>query len=141
MKALMLLPLALLPFSACAVAQQKVESAGITPAVKLEEVISGHLTELNGKFKLRVTELTFAPGASLGVHHHAGPGVRLVLSGELTFVQAGKTIVYRAGDYFYESGNVVHTASNATKAPVRVAFFEVLPVHWSGPSLTPPRAY
>jgi quercetin dioxygenase-like cupin family protein len=141
MKPLMLLLLALLQFSAGAIAQHKVESVGITPAVKLEEVISGHLTELNGKFKLRVTELTFAPGASLGVHHHAGPGVRLVLSGELSFVQAGKTTIYRAGDYFYESGNVVHTASNASKAPVRVAFFEVLAVQWSGPSVTPPRAY
>ena len=141
MKARALLAFILLASTACAFAQQKVEAVGITPAVKLEEVVSGHLTELNGKFKLRVTELTFAPGASLGVHHHAGPGVRLVLSGELTFTQAGKATTYRAGDYFYESGNVVHTASNATKAPVRVAFFEVLPVQWSGPSLTPPRAY
>jgi quercetin dioxygenase-like cupin family protein len=64
MKLLLPLLLALLQFSGGAVAQQKVESVGITPAVKLEEVISGHLTELNGKFKLRVTELTFAPGAS-----------------------------------------------------------------------------
>ena len=105
MKARALLAFILLASSACAFPQQKVEAVGITPAVKLEELVSGHLTELNGKFKLRVTELTFAPGASLGVHHHAGPGVRLVLSGELTFMQAGKATTYRAGDYFYESGS------------------------------------
>jgi quercetin dioxygenase-like cupin family protein len=132
---------ALLQVSECAVAQEKVETVGITPLVKLEEIISGHLNELNGKFKLRVTELTFAPGASLGAHHHAGPGIRLVLSGELTFAQAGKAIVYKTGDYFYESGNVVHTAQNKAKAPLRVAFFEILPVQWSGPSLIPPKAY
>jgi quercetin dioxygenase-like cupin family protein len=141
MKPLTLLLFALLQFRESAVAQQKVEAVGITPVVKLEEVISGHLNELNGKFKLRVTELTFAPGASLGEHHHAGPGIRLVLAGELTFVQAGKAIVYRTGEYFFESGNVVHTARNATKAPVRVAFFEILPAQSSGPSLIPPRAY
>ena len=68
MKAPALLALVLLAFSACAFAQQKVEAVGITPAVKLEEVISGHLTEL-----------TFAPGAALGVHHRfrcSGPDLR-----------------------------------------------------------------
>jgi hypothetical protein len=37
---------------------------GITSAVKLEEVVFGHLTELNGKYKMRATEVTFAPGAT-----------------------------------------------------------------------------
>jgi hypothetical protein len=60
-------------------AQQDVEARGITSVVKLEEVIFGHLAELNGKFKLRATELTFAPEAYLGVHHHIGPGIRYVL--------------------------------------------------------------
>ena len=31
-------------------AQEKVEIRGITSVIKLEEVIFGHLTELNGKF-------------------------------------------------------------------------------------------
>ena len=141
MNLLVLLLFAVLQFPQYAVAQEKVESIGITPLLKLEEIVSGHLTDLNGKFKLRVTEFTLAPGASLGAHHHAGPGIRLVLSGELTFTQAGKAIVYKAGDYFFESGNVVHTAGNQTKAPARVAFFEILPVEWSGPSVIPPKAY
>jgi quercetin dioxygenase-like cupin family protein len=132
---------ALLQVSECTIAQPNVESVGISPVIKLEETVSGHLTELNGKFKLRATELTLAPGAFLGAHHHAGPGIRLVLSGELTFTQAGKATVYRTGDYFFESGNVVHTAQNKTNSPVRVAFFEILPVSWSGPSLIPPKAY
>jgi quercetin dioxygenase-like cupin family protein len=141
MNRLLVVLFALLQVSECAIAQQKVESVGITPEVKLEETVSGHLTELNGKFKLRATELTLAPGAFLGPHHHAGPGIRLVLSGELTFTQAGKASVYRTGDYFYESGNVVHTAQNKSNAPVRVAVFEILPVGWSGPSLIPPKVY
>src|SRR5467141_2651902 len=42
-------------------AQETVETRGITSVIKIDEVIFGHLTELNGKFKLRATELTFAP--------------------------------------------------------------------------------
>jgi quercetin dioxygenase-like cupin family protein len=120
-------------------AQQKVDSAGLTPKVKLEEVISGHLTELNGKFKLRVTENVLEPGAHLGAHHHAGPGVRYVVSGTLTFVQAGKATLYQAGDSFYESGNVVHTAHNKTSSPVRLMIFEILPVDWAGSSVILPK--
>lgn len=121
------------------VAQEKVEIRGITSSVKLEEVVYGHLADINGKFKLRVTELTFEPGASLGAHHHVGPGIRFVASGKLTFAQPGKATIYKAGDYFYESGNVVHTAHNDTKTPVRVVFVEILPAQWVGPSVIPPK--
>jgi hypothetical protein len=86
-------------------AQDKVSMSGISAAIKLEEPVSGNLTELNGKYKLRATEVTFAPGALLDAHHHAGPGLR------------------------------------RTKAPVRVVFFEVLPVTHTGPSVIPPKAY
>jgi len=42
-------------------AQETVETRGITSVIKIDEVIFGHLTELNDKFKLRATQLTFAP--------------------------------------------------------------------------------
>ncbi|MGA8889439.1 MAG: cupin domain-containing protein, partial [Pseudolabrys sp.] len=74
-------------------AQESVEMRGITSAVKLEEVVFGHLTELNGKYKMRATEVTFAPGGYLGVHHHVGPGIRYVLSGEVTFTEGGRATV------------------------------------------------
>jgi hypothetical protein len=45
-------------------AQETVETRGITSVIKIDEVIFGHLTELNGKFKLRATELTFARTAT-----------------------------------------------------------------------------
>ena len=132
---------ALLSLPGHSVAQEKVDAKGIASSVKIEEAISGHLPELNGKFKFRVTEVTFEPGAYLGAHHHAGPGVRFVVSGRLTFVQAGKETIYQAGDFFYESGNVVHTAQNKTKSPVRVIFFEVLPTQWTSPSVIPPKSF
>jgi hypothetical protein len=92
------------------VAQETVEARGVASAVKLEEVVSGHLADLNGKFRLRATEVIIESGGYLGPHHHAGPGIRFVASGK-------------------------------TKSPVRIIFFEILPVPWSGPPVIPPKAY
>jgi quercetin dioxygenase-like cupin family protein len=104
------------------VAQEQVDTRGITSEIKLEEVIFGHLAALNDRFKLRATELTFAPGAYLGVHHHVGPGIRYVLSGEVTFTEGGSATIYKAGDYFFETGNLAHTAENKTNLPLRILF-------------------
>ena len=120
-------------------AQDTVEMRGITAAIKLEEVVYGHLHELNGKFKLRATEVTFAPDAYLGVHHHVGPGIRYVLAGEVTFTEGGKTTIYKTGDYFFETGNLAHTAQNKTSVPLRILFVEILPKDWSAPTVIPPK--
>jgi quercetin dioxygenase-like cupin family protein len=107
-------------------AEENVETRGITSEIKIEEVIFGHLAELNGKFKLRATELTFAPDGYVGVHHHVGPGIRYVISGELTFAEGGEETVYKAGEYYFETGNLAHTAQNKTHEPVRVLVLEIL---------------
>jgi quercetin dioxygenase-like cupin family protein len=121
-------------------AAQNVEAHGITSEIKLEEVVFGHLAEINGKFKVRATEVTFAPGAYLGVHHHVGPGIRYVLSGEVAFTEGGQTTVYKTGDYFFETGNLAHTAQNNTTLPLRILFFEILPKDWSAPTVIPPKS-
>lgn len=137
---LLLLVVALLAGADRSVAQEKAEVRGITPVIKLDEVIFSHLTELNGKFKLRATEFTFAPDAYLGVHHHVGPGIRYVISGELTFTEGGQETIYRAGDYYFEPGNVAHTAQNKTKLPLRVLVVEILPKDWTAPTVIPPKS-
>ena len=137
---LLLLVVVLLAGADRSEAQEKVEARGITPVIKLDEVIFSHLTELNGKFKLRATEFTFAPDAYLGVHHHIGPGIRYVISGELTFTEGGQETVYRAGDYYFEPGNVAHTAQNKTKLPLRVLVVEILPKDWTAPTVIAPKA-
>jgi quercetin dioxygenase-like cupin family protein len=121
-------------------AQESVEIRGVTSEVKIEEVIFGHLTELNGKFKLRATELTFAPNGYVGVHHHIGPGIRYVISGELTFAEGGQETVYKAGDYFFETGNLAHTAQNKTNVPLRVLVVEILPKDWTAPAMIAPKS-
>jgi quercetin dioxygenase-like cupin family protein len=121
-------------------AQQKVDVKGVTSKLKLEEMVSGHLSELNGKYKLRVSEITLEPGGFVGEHHHIGPGIRFVASGELTFVQGGKTTVYKAGDYYYESGDVSHSGHNKGTSPLLIIQFEILPADWKGGAAVPPKA-
>ena len=119
-------------------AQQKVEVKGQSSKIKINQVASGYLTELNGKYQLRVSEGTFEPGGSVGLHHHAGPGIRCVTVGELTYaLPDGKTTIYKAGDCFYESGDVAHTARNATGKPLVLLNFEILPTSLKGGSIMP----
>ena len=121
-------------------AQQQVDRKGQTSQSKLEQVISGYLTELNGKYKLRVSEITFEPGGYIGEHHHIGPGLRFVTSGELTFVKGDETTIYKAGDYYYESGDMTHRAYNKTNSPVLLINFEILPADWTGPTAVLPKS-
>jgi quercetin dioxygenase-like cupin family protein len=140
MRFTLLIFVALLGGAARLAAEETVETRGITSAVKLDEILFGHLTELNGKFKLRATELTFAPGGYLGAHHHIGPGIRYIISGELTFAEGGQETVYKSGEYFFETGNLAHTAQNKTNAPLRVLIVEILPKDWAGPAVITPKS-
>ena len=117
-----------------------VERSDQSSQVKLEMVVSGHLAEINDKYKLRASETVYQPGGYIGEHHHAGPGIRYVETGELTYIQGEKTTVYKNGDYFYESGDITHTAVNKTSQVVVIINFELLPKDWSGSSAVLPPA-
>jgi len=112
----------------------EVQRNGLHADLKIERVISGNLTELNGKYKLRVAAVTYDPGGFVGNHHHAGPGLRCVYEGTLTYVQEDVTNRYGPGDCFYESGNVDHHAQNDGDDPVRLFNFQILPKDWAGSS-------
>ena len=58
----------------------KVDTKGLVAKIKFEAELAGFLTELNGRYKLRVTELTLEPGGHVGEHNHVGPGIRQVTS-------------------------------------------------------------
>src|SRR5262247_1066506 len=134
------LPLAALllhPRMAAAQAPARVDTKGLTAKIKFESALSGYLGELNGKYKLRVTELVLEPGGYVGEHHHAGPGIRQVTSGYMTYVLPEKTVVYGPGDFFFESGDVTHTTQNKTDAPMVHVLFEILPADLRGPSIMP----
>jgi hypothetical protein len=89
---------------AVALATTHVETKDVQPVQRLEQVISGHLTDLNGKYKFRVSEVTYQSGGYVGDHHHAGPGVQVVMAGEFTYVKGDKTTVYKPGDLVLRAG-------------------------------------
>jgi quercetin dioxygenase-like cupin family protein len=144
-----LLALATAPFVALAQAGEaraqvgvspvKVDTNGLVAKIKFEAPLDGFLKDINGKYKLRVTELTLAPGGHVGEHNHEGPGIRQVTSGYMTYVLPDRTVVYGPGDFFFESGDINHTVFNRTDAPMVHVLFEILPANLNGPSLIPVR--
>ncbi|HEV2105076.1 MAG TPA: cupin domain-containing protein [Candidatus Eisenbacteria bacterium] len=116
----------------------EVVKSGFEGRLLLERAVAGHLKELNGRYVLRLSETTYAPGGYIGAHQHAGPGIRYVEEGRLAYVQQGRTTVYGPGDCFYETGDTTHTARNDGKTPVRLLNFELLPAGWRGSSAIPP---
>ena len=132
---------ALLHVAVSSSAQQQVpqDRKGATGTVKLEQVISGYLTDINGKYKLRVSESNYGPGGYIGEHQHVGPGIRYIVSGEWTRVVGGKTETRKAGDYWYSSGDRTGSSSNKGNSTVRIINFEILPADWKGGSAIPPK--
>jgi quercetin dioxygenase-like cupin family protein len=135
-----MLAVATLCFFAIALAQNptSVDTKDVQPVPRLEQVVSGHLADLNGKYKFRVSEVTYQPGGYVGDHQHAGPGVRVIMAGEFTYVRGDKTIVYKTGDAFFEPGDVTHRAYNRGNTILKVMNIEILPADFKGSALLPP---
>ena len=140
MKRLILLPLALCAVGFLASAQdlRTVERKASTTKMDFEHIIAGHLKELNGKYKIRVSENTYGPGGYIGNHQHVGPGVRYIVSGELTYMESDSTRIYRPGEYFFEPGDITHKAFNRGDVPVVILNFDLLPADWNGPTAVTP---
>ena len=118
----------------------KVNTQGVKARILYEAPINGgHLPELKGKYKMRITEITIAPGGHVGDHNHLGPGIRQMTVGEMEYILPDKTVIYRAGDFFFETGDVSHRVNNKTGDPNTHLLFEILPIDLKGPSLIVPR--
>jgi quercetin dioxygenase-like cupin family protein len=118
----------------------KVDTKGVSARILYEAPISGgHLPELKGKYKLRITEISIAPGGHVGDHNHLGPGIRQMTLGEMEYIMPHMTMTYRAGDYFFETGDISHRVINKSGAVNAHLLFEILPADLKGPSLIPPK--
>lgn len=118
----------------------KVDTQGVKARILYEAPINGgHLPDLKGKYKMRITEITIAPGGHVGDHNHLGPGIRQMTVGEMEYILPDKTVIYRAGDFFFETGDVSHRVNNKTADPNTHLLFEILPMDLKGPSLIIPR--
>lgn len=114
-------------FAAAPVRAEGVDLKGFHAKIKADLADLGHLSELNGKYRIRVTEVTMDPGGYMHAHHHLGPGIRCMVSGEMKYEIGGKTTIYKAGDCFTETGAMTHESSNVGSAPVVLLNFELLP--------------
>ena len=118
----------------------KVDTRGVSAKILYEAPIDGgHLPELKGKYKMRLTEITIAPGGHVGDHNHLGPGIRQMTVGEMEYILPDKAMIYRAGDFFFETGDVSHRVNNKTREPNTHLLFAILPVDLKGALLIVPR--
>lgn len=85
--------------------------------------------EVPDDFTVRTLVLEVPPGAQTPFHYHPGPGIVMVLEGELvSFDQDGQETVHSSGDTFEEGPGRVHAIRNDTDNPVRLLFTILLPV-------------
>ena len=60
-------------------------------------------------------------------------------AGEMDYELPQETVVYREGDFFFETGDVSHRAVTGGETTSKHLLFEILPANLEGPSLIPPR--
>ncbi len=72
-------------FAASAAYADDVDLKGFHAKMKADLTDLGHLAELNGKYRIRVTEVTMGPGGYMHAHHHLGPGIRCMQSGKMKY--------------------------------------------------------
>jgi quercetin dioxygenase-like cupin family protein len=88
------------------------------PGAQARGVFSHALPPMNGKnLTVKISEVTFAPGASSAPHRHPCPVVVYVLSGAMRMQVKGQPEgIYKAGETFFETPNDIHLLSaNASK--------------------------
>jgi quercetin dioxygenase-like cupin family protein len=132
--------LALASLAALADEPIKVDTRGVAAKILYEAPITGgHMPELKGKYKMRITEISIGAGGHVGDHNHLGPGIRQMTAGEMEYILPDKTVIYRTGDFFFETGDISHRVNNKTGVPNTHLLFEILPMEVKGASLIIPR--
>jgi quercetin dioxygenase-like cupin family protein len=83
---------------------------------------------IQGEFELLNLVLDFAPGAATPLHTHGGPGIVMVLDGEMVFGVEGKPDqVARPGEFYLDLPGNHHTAANKSANTARVSYTVLLP--------------
>ncbi len=118
----------------------RVDTKGAAARILFEAVIEGgHVPELVGKYKLRVTEISIGPGGHVGDHNHLGPGIRQMTEGSMEYLLPDHTVTYSQGDFFFETGDISHRVEDVSGAVSKHLLFEILPIQVKGASLILPK--
>jgi quercetin dioxygenase-like cupin family protein len=77
--------------------------------------------------RIKIADVTYAPGGANGPHTHPCPVIGYVLQGALRMrVNDQPEVIYRAGDTFYEAAGDMHRTSanaSATESARFLAYF------------------
>ncbi len=117
--------------------------SAFTDTLTLQLKLKGHHGNRNVRLKdpslTAVARITVQPGAHFPQHHHPGPVIVNVASGELTYVgQDCHAEAYPAGTAFVDTGTDVHSAFGSSSEPT-VLYATFLGAPATGP-LTIPEA-
>ena len=94
------------------------------------EVLNDKLSRkvVNGE-KVMVSQLWFAKGSLVPLHHHESEQISLILQGAMTFELEGRQVTVRAGEVLVIPSNVPHSAL-AIEDAVGIDVFSPIRYDW-----------
>jgi quercetin dioxygenase-like cupin family protein len=88
--------------------------------------------ELDGEHLIRLDTVSFPPGGVAYLHVHRGPGIRVLLRGEIRIETGGQSHSYGPLEAWFESGPVPVFAAASESVPTAFVRCMVLPAELKG---------
>jgi quercetin dioxygenase-like cupin family protein len=88
--------------------------------------------ELDGELLIRLDTVSFPPGGVAYLHVHRGPGIRVLLEGEIRVETEGQSHAYGPLEAWFESGPVPVFAAASESTPTAFVRCMVLPAELKG---------
>jgi quercetin dioxygenase-like cupin family protein len=88
--------------------------------------------ELDGELLIRLDTVSFPPGGVAYLHVHRGPGLRVLLNGEIRIDTDGQSHTYGPLEAWFESGPVPVFAAGSESVPTAFVRCMVLPAELKG---------
>jgi quercetin dioxygenase-like cupin family protein len=98
-----------------------------SPGAKLSAPV-----ELDGELLIRLDTVSFPPGGVAYLHVHRGPGIRVLLNGEIRVETGGQSHTYGPLEAWFESGPVPVFAAASESVPTAFVRCMVLPAELKG---------
>jgi quercetin dioxygenase-like cupin family protein len=98
-----------------------------SPGAKLSAPV-----ELDGELLIRLDTVSFPPGGVAYLHVHRGPGIRVLLNGEIRIDTDGQSHTYVPLEAWFESGPVPVFAAASESVPTAFVRCMVLPAELKG---------
>jgi quercetin dioxygenase-like cupin family protein len=105
----------------------KTVSAQEKPTLNRTLLLENKVELPSNSINAKVIRVAFPPAFKTPWHTHEGPGPRYVVKGKLKVVEGGKTNIYKVGDVFWESGNLM-SVENMGEDPAELIIFELASV-------------